>query len=89
MSEQTPSSKLPQDVTGDQDDNLTRLAAGGAPEKAPSLSTGHRHSIQGLIAIIKDKSYCSLAAPPRAEPIEEDSNKAASKHPEQEQEKEP
>ena len=36
MSEQTPSSKLPQDVTGDQDDNLTRLAAGGRRRRHPA-----------------------------------------------------
>ena len=70
MSEQTPSSKLPQNVTGDEDDNLTRLAAGGAGE-GTQPEHGAPASIQGLSPLSRTSPIASLAAPP-PEPIEEE-----------------
>jgi hypothetical protein len=85
MSEPAHSSK-PQDEQREQTAGPIASPAGGKAEQTSALDAAHRYSVQGLIAILKDKSYCSLAAPPCAEPFEEGQRRATSNHLQPEQE---
>ena len=67
MSEQTPPNEPARDVTGEQAVKPARLQTGETGERASGPAHTHRYSIQGLIAIIKDKSPATVAAPPGGE----------------------
>ena len=86
MSDQTPANKPPRDVSREQAVKPTELQTGKTAEPACGLNTVHRYSIQGLIAIIKDKSHATLAAPPDGERSEKGGSRSTAPLPKQEPE---
>ena len=74
MSNETPRGQPPPDRTGEEDDHRARLSAGVARQTRLAPSPAQRYSVQGIIALLKDKCGSSQAVPPGGKPLEESKN---------------
>jgi hypothetical protein len=67
MSDETRNNKPQRDSPQDDAGASTTNGAGASGRNADAEAM-HRYSVQGLIAIIQEKSYCSAVSPPHTDP---------------------